>query len=616
VSSQFEKNALELAGLVKMDFLGLKNLSIIERCVNLVRETTGVEINIETIPLDDRETYALLQRADTKGVFQLESGGMQTLLRRLGPTCFEDIIAIVALYRPGPLNSGMADMFIERKRDPKKVEYPHPLLEPVLRDTLGVVVYQEQVMRISQLIAGFTMPEADKLRKAMGKKLSDVINALEEKFLRGAEKNRIDRKLAERLYGMIRKFGEYGFNKSHSAAYALVAYQTAYLKAHYPLPYMTSLLSAQPDRQDDVIQYINDCRSAGIEVLPPSINASGYDFTIEGKSIRFGLSAIKGVGSKAIESIISARKRMGRFASLRDFLEGVDSLTVNRGVLESLVKAGAFDCLHNNRAQLFGSIDLLLEAGRRLQEDRASGQGNLFGGGSPGEETATMIDLLDIPPWYDNERLAREKEVLGLYVSGHPLARFEKEIRSLSSVSLADLSTDHGGRSVSIVGMISNLQIRRAQKTGKRFALADLEDMEGTLGAVFFEKVLNAHEALITGGAPVMVTGVIEAESDTAMKLIVTAVRSLKDVRREAISALHIKINTIGVDDLVLRSLESVFTRHRGDCPVYFHINAKDGEQVIQAHSNFNIKPSDGLMKDLAKIVGQESLGFSMHHHQ
>ncbi|TFH38328.1 MAG: DNA polymerase III subunit alpha, partial [Chrysiogenales bacterium] len=346
VSSQFEKNALELAGLVKMDFLGLKNLSIIDRCVRLVRENAGAEIDIDTILLDDRDTYRLLQRADTKGVFQLESSGMQTLLRRLGPTCFEDIIAIVALYRPGPLNSGMADMFIERKRDPEKVEYPHPLLEPVLRDTLGVVVYQEQVMRISQLIAGFTMPEADKLRKAMGKKLIDVSGALEEKFLKGAEKNKIDRKLAERLYGMIKKFGEYGFNKSHSAAYALVAYQTAYLKAHYPLQYMTSLLSAQPDRQDDVIQYINDCRSAGIDVLPPSINASGFDFTIEGKSIRFGLSAIKGVGAKAIESILSARNRIGVFGTLRDFLEQVESLTVNRGVLESLVKAGAFDCLH------------------------------------------------------------------------------------------------------------------------------------------------------------------------------------------------------------------------------------------------------------------------------
>jgi len=259
---------------VKMDFLGLKNLTIIDTCLRLIRETTGEAVNIDTIPLDDKKTYRLLQKADTKGVFQLESGGMQTLLRRLGPTCFEDIIAIVALYRPGPLNSGMADDFIKRKRNPTLVEYQHPSLEPVLRDTLGVVVYQEQVMRISQIIAGFTMPEADKLRKAMGKKNMDIINDLEAKFLKGAEKNSINRKLAESLYDMIKKFGEYGFNKSHSAAYALVAYQTAYLKAHYPLPYMTALLSAQPDRQDDVVQYINDCRAAGIDVLPPSVNAS------------------------------------------------------------------------------------------------------------------------------------------------------------------------------------------------------------------------------------------------------------------------------------------------------------------------------------------------------
>ena len=396
ISSQFEKNALEKAGLVKMDFLGLKNLTIIDKCLKLIQDTTGETVNIDAIPLDDKKTYRLLQKADTKGVFQLESGGMQTLLRRLGPTCFEDIIAIVALYRPGPLNSGMADDFIKRKRNPKLVEYQHPTLEPVLRDTLGVVVYQEQVMRISQVIAGFTMPEADKLRKAMGKKNMDIINDLEGKFLKGAEKNSINRKLAESLYDMIKKFGEYGFNKSHSAAYALVAYQTAFLKAHYQLPYMTSLLSAQPDRQDDVVQYINDCRAAGIDVLPPSVNASGYDFTIEGASIRFGLSAIKGVGQKAIESIVAARKRAGTFNSLRDFLEGTESMTVNRGVLEALIYAGAMDCLQENRARLFASIDIILEAARRLQEDRASGQGNLFD--MPGGPSSTPSARVRRPP--------------------------------------------------------------------------------------------------------------------------------------------------------------------------------------------------------------------------
>ncbi|MBN2159432.1 MAG: DNA polymerase III subunit alpha [Spirochaetes bacterium] len=616
VSSQFEKNALEKTGLVKMDFLGLKNLTIIEKCVELIRATEGKELDISAIPLDDRDTYHLLQKAETKGVFQLESSGMQTLLRRLGPTCFEDIIAIVALFRPGPLNSGMADDFIKRKRNPKLVQYPHQSLEPVLRDTLGVVVYQEQVMRISQIIAGFTMPEADKLRKAMGKKDIAIINALEEKFLSGAQKNGINKNLAESLYDMIKKFGEYGFNKSHSAAYALVAYQTAYLKAHYPLQYMTALLSAQPDRQDDVVQYINDCRSAGIVILPPSVNAGEYDFTIEGKSIRFGLSAIKGVGEKAIESIVEARKSRGSFRNLKDFLEHVDSMTVNRGVLESLIKAGALDCLNGNRGRLFASIDIILDAARRLQEDLASGQGNLFGGADDAGSPGVHIELLDIPEWHENEKLAREKEVLGLYISGHPLAQYEKEIRMFSSVSLSNLSAGYNGKTVSIVGILTNLQIKRAQKTGKRYALAELEDMDSSVGVIFFEKVLSKNEALITAGGPVMVTGTIEAESETAMKLIATGVKSLKEVRKNSISAVHIRLDALGVDDDILKSLESIFTRHKGDCPIYFHVNVKEGEKVIRAHPTYNVRPSESLMKDLSQVIGQESLGFSISNHQ
>ena len=414
---------------------------------------------------------------------------------------------------------------------------------------------------------------------------------------------------------MIKKFGEYGFNKSHSAAYALLAYQTAYLKAHYPLQYMTALLSAQPDRQDDVIQYISDCRSDCIQILPPSVNSSEYNFTIETDSIRFGLSAIKGLGEKAIASIVQARGG-GSFTSLKEFLEKTDSQTVNRGVLESLIKAGAMDCLHGNRAQLFASIDVMLETARRLQEDKASGQGDLFGGAAAAGSTGMHIDLLDIPKWHDNEKLNHEKEVLGLYVSGHPLAKFEKEIRMFSSVSLSNLTKDFHGKIVSVVGILANLQMKRAQKTGSRYALAELEDMESSVNVIFFSKMLSRHEDLITSGAPLMVTGVIEAESDSELKLIANGVKSLKDVRKESISALHIRIDAIGVDDNVIKCLESVFSRHKGECPIFFHVNAREGEKVIKAHSTFNVKPSDSLLQDLSQIVGPESLGFSMSHHQ
>ncbi|HPI88121.1 MAG TPA: DNA polymerase III subunit alpha [Spirochaetota bacterium] len=611
ISSQYEKNTLEQAGLVKMDFLGLKNLSIIDRCLKLIRENRGETVDITTIPLDDAETFRLLQRADTKGVFQLESSGMQNLLRRLGPTEFEDIIAIVALYRPGPLKSGMADDFIDRKRNPLLVKYPHPSLEPVLKDTLGVVVYQEQVMLISQVIAGFTLPEADKLRKAMGKKNMDIINALEEKFLAGAEKNKIDRKLAVSLYDMIKKFGEYGFNKSHSAAYALVTYQTAYLKAHYTIEYMTALMSAQPDRQDDIIQYTNDSRTYGISVLPPSVNSSHFDFTIEGKSIRFGLGAVKGLGERAIETIISARERCGGFSNLRDFFEHVDSGVVNKGVLESLIKAGAFERLHPNRAQLFASIELLLDSSRRLQEDRASGQGDLFGSGADGPRS-TSIDLVPCEKWPDNVKLAYEKEVLGLYVSGHPLARYEKEIGMFSSVSITDLSGSDNGKDISIVGIISNVQVKRAQKSGNPYALGLFEDLSGTLDIMVFGKVLSQFETLIFSGEPVMVTGTVEAEGETAKKIIVRSLKSLKDVRRESIAAIHIKLDPLGVDDTVLDKMKSIFQRHKGECPIYFHVKEEKNEKVIKAHSAFNISPSDGLVKDLSEIVGQESIRYSM----
>lgn len=609
VSCQFEKNALEKVGLVKMDFLGLKNLTIIERCVNLIRETTGRNIIVSEIPLDDEKTFRLLQKADTKGVFQLESPGMQTLLKRLGPTCFEDIIAVVALFRPGPLNSGMVDDFIKRKRNPALVKYPHPVLEPILRDTFGVVVYQEQVMRISQVVAGFTMPEADRLRKAMGKKDMAIIDALEEKFLKGALKNGFTKKLAESLYDMIKKFGEYGFNKSHSAAYALVAYQTAYLKAHYPLQFMTALLSAQVAKQDDVVSYINDCRAAHIEVRPPSVNDSMRDFRIEGQAIRFGLAAIKGVGDKAIESIVGGRRRVGRFGGLREFLGEIDTLVVNKGVLESLIKAGALDCLHPNRAQLYASVDILLETARGLQEDRAWGQGSLFGGDERGGEAA--IDLVNLPEWPDTERLAREKDVLGLYLSGHPLEPFEKEIRLYSSHSLGSITKEHAGKPISVVGLLSNLQEKTA-KSGKRYLLADLEDLDGSIGVIFFEKTLERFGTIIRSGKPLMVSGTIEAEEEAGMKFIATSVKSLKEMRRDSISALHIKLDALGIDDDVIKSLESLFSCHRGECPIYFHVKTRDGEQVIKAHPSFNVRPDDALLSDLWQLVGRDAVGFSL----
>lgn len=606
VTSQYEKNSLEQAGLVKMDFLGLENLTVIDYCITLIKQTTGEEINFDNMTLDDPGVFALLQKGDTIGVFQLESGGMQNLLRRLCPNVIDDIIAVVALYRPGPLKSGMADDFVIRKNDPKKVRYPFPQLEPVLKDTLGVIIYQEQVMLISRVIGGFTMPEADKLRKAMGKKKPDIIAALKEKFVKGAAAQGLDVKKAGALYDQMEKFGEYGFNKSHSAAYAIVTYQTAYLKAHYYIYYMAALLSNDPDSST---KFIADCKAHGVGVLPPSINLSSYAFTVEGNKIRFGFSAVKGLGEKVIEGIIASRKKGGRFTSLKDFFERVDMASINKGVVEALVKAGAFDELNSNRAMILASTDFLLETGRRLQADNATGQFDLFGGDDGGSQRD--IELLQAEVWSESERLEHEKEALGLYLSGHPLARYEKEISSFSSTSIADLYEIEGDAkpaSASIAGIVQNWAVKQSKK-GKMYGVGKLEDLGGAIDIIVFEKTLESYGDILASGKPVLVEGKLEFEEDIPSKLLVNSAAMLAGMRRKAISAIHIKIDTSdGADDNLIGGIKSVLESYRGDCPVYVHAGAGSEEQVIKVNKAFNVVPSEALVSELCKLVGDDSV--------
>ena len=616
VVSQYEKYTLEAAGLVKMDFLGLKNLTIINCCLDIIKKTRDVAVDIEHLSLEDPETYKLLQNADTKGVFQLESPGMQNILHKLGPTCIDDIIAVVALYRPGPLGSGMVDQFIRCKRHPEEVVYPHPSLEPVLSDTLGVIVYQEQVMLISQVMGGFTLSEADKLRKAMSKKKIDIINQMREKFLEGAHSKKIDASVAEDVYDKMSKFGEYGFNKSHSAAYAIVSYQTAYLKAHYRIEYMAALLSATNGDLDEIVKYVNDARAGGIMVLPPDVNKSDFDFTVEKNAIRFGLNAIKGVGSKAIESIIAGRGQCDdhRFHDAKDFLEHIDISTVNKGVFESLIKSGAFDTVQKNRARMVSGIDIILETAKKMQEDILSGQGNLFGGGTAEEQSAAVVELPNIPDWNEIEKLTFEKEVLGVYLSGHPLARYEKELRAYSCGSIAELknSRSDGEITVTIVAIIQKAQ-KRFQKNGKPFAMALLEDMEGSIEALFFSNTFAKYESLIFGSDPVAVTGKVEFEDGMPKKMLVDEVKTLRDARRKAVSAVHIKIDTLGLENATLTKIKNVLEENRGDCPVFFHIEtAPKCEKIIRAHSTYNIKPSDKLTDDIMRIAGHDSIRYSL----
>ncbi|MCL1864968.1 MAG: DNA polymerase III subunit alpha [Spirochaetes bacterium] len=611
ISSQYDKHTLEKAGLVKMDFLGLRNLTIIDKCIKLIKATTGDVMDIDNVPLDDKETYRLLQNVDTNGVFQLESSGMKNILRRFGPKEFEDIIAIEALYRPGPIESGMIDDFIERKKKPALVKYLHPSLEPVLKETLGVVVYQEQVMLISQVIGGFTLPEADKLRKAMGKKEMEIIDNLETKFLDGAEKNKIDEKIAIELYDMIKKFGKYGFNKSHSAAYALVTYQTAYLKAHYRLQYMAALLSAALDKQEDVVQYVNDAREHGIKVLPPSINNSYYDFSIEGKNLRFGFGAIKGLGEKAIENIIDIRKRLGGFRTLKEFFENIDLSIINKGVLEALIKSGSFDEIHGNRAQLFKSVDYIIDFARKSQQDIESGQGDLFGSDISSGNSMSRLDLPSEPEWEGKVKLNFEKEALGLYVSGHPLAKFEKEINSFPSYTLSEICKDNSSNEISVVGIISNITTKVSQKNGKIYAAGLFEDLEASVEILIFSNVFEKFKSLIYSNEPVMVTGRVEMDGDRPKKIIPSSLKSIKDVRRNAASAIHIKLDPLNIDDDVVVKMKEVIEKHKGDCPVYFHVKDQNETTTIKAHSTFNIFPSDDFINDISQLVGFDSVRYS-----
>ncbi|MEJ2331384.1 MAG: DNA polymerase III subunit alpha [Desulfobulbaceae bacterium] len=421
ILTQYDMKYTEMTGLIKFDFLGLKTLTVIDRAIKLIEADLGNPLDIDTLPLDDPKTYDLLCKGDALGVFQLESPGMRALLTNMKPEVFTDLIALVALYRPGPMESGMVGNFVDTKHGKKPANYPLPQLKPVLQETYGVIVYQEQVMKIANILANYTLGDADILRRAMGKKIPEVMANEKEKFMAGAEKNNIPLDKALYIFDLMAKFAGYGFNKSHSAAYALIAYQTAYLKAHYPAQFMAALLSCDMNNTDKVVAYINECRDREIEVLPPDINESDKDFTVVEDRIRFGLAAVKNVGEAALDSIIEERLADGPYTSLEDFCCRVDLRRVNRRVLESLIKAGAFDSLGLKRSQLFAILDQALEQGQAAQRDRLSGQISLFAVmDSEDEQQHTKIEIPSIPDWTDQEKLSFEKETVGFYLTGHP----------------------------------------------------------------------------------------------------------------------------------------------------------------------------------------------------
>ncbi len=574
--TQFDMKCVEKAGLIKFDFLGLKTLTVIDTALRLIREHYNQEVDISRIPLDDPETYRLLASGDTTGVFQLESSGMKDLLRRMRPTGFTDMIALVALYRPGPLESGMVDQFVRAKHGEIEVKYLLPELEPILKETYGVIVYQEQVMKIAQVLAGYSLGEGDLLRRAMGKKKPEEMAAQKDRFLSGARAKNIPEDKAKTIFDLMEKFAGYGFNKSHSAAYAFIAYQTAWLKTHYLVPFLASLLSNELNNTDGVIKFIGECKAQGVDILPPDINHSRIDFTIENGKIRFGLAAVKNVGAGAIDAIVEERQNKGPYRSFEDFCSRVNLGKVNRRVLESLIKCGAFDSLGHRRSQLMEVLDQALELGQTRRQEKASGQMSLFdvmAKTAPEGEGFEILDLPDIPEWDEAELLRLEKEALGFYVSGHPLDSYQDQIQRLTTAHLGKISGVPDNSRVSIAG-IAREKKEITTKKGQRMAFLKVEDLHGSIEVVCFPEIYAAGREFLDSDVPLWIQGTLKKEDgeNNTCKILADAMESLEEAGKKRIAGLTIELREDRITSGDLQSLKKLLSRHRGSYPVHISI--------------------------------------------
>jgi DNA polymerase III subunit alpha len=600
VVTQFPMMTLEDLGLLKMDFLGLKTLSIIGEALNNIRKRTGEKINIEEIAIDDKATYNLLSQGETTGVFQLESSGMRSVLRELMPNKFEDIIAVVALYRPGPMEQ--IPVFIKSKHGQKKIKYAHPVLEPILNETYGVIVYQEQVMEIAARMAGFTLSQADLLRRAIGKKKKEILDEQQEMFVKGCIKSGYSETLANKTYDLILKFASYGFNKSHAAAYALIAYQTAYLKANYPVDYMAAIMTIYYSSSDKVALYLADCRRVGIEVLPPDINESEEHFTVVSeKRIRFGLAAVKNVGLGAIDSIIQAR-RINKFKSLRDYVSRVDLRLCNRKVLESLVKCGAFDSLGGHRAQYLAVMDDLLAYGQAQQRERDNGQISMFSlfEGTVQEEMLTD-KLIDIEPFDNKDKLSLEKEMLGLYISGHPLEPYRNLIDSNPDLtSCAELSEAGDNSHVKIGGIIVAVRSIFTKKN-KQMAFVKIEDLTGSVELVVFPELYERSASLLEEDNLVMVEGRTDLKEEEDVKILAENIQTLN--REEKFYRLEICDQD---DKSLLENLKDTLVAENGNVPVCIYF--KNDNKTLLLEEEFWIRDHPSCRKRLEGLLGQGSV--------
>jgi DNA polymerase-3 subunit alpha len=620
VVTQFDKDDVEAAGLVKFDFLGLRTLTIIDRAVRLINRELpagAAALDIGVLPMDDAPSYALLKACRTTAVFQLESRGMKDLIRRLQPDCFEDIVALVALFRPGPLQSGMVDDFINRKhgRNEAPIDYLHPSLEPILKPTYGVILYQEQVMQIAQKLAGYTLGGADLLRRAMGKKKPEEMAQQRSVFISGAVARGVRERLAEHIFDLMEKFAGYGFNKSHSAAYALLAYQTAYLKAHYPAAFMAAVLSADMDHTDKVVTLIKECADMDLEVLPPDINASRYEFAADGeRRIRYGLGAVRGVGAGAVEGLIAERSARGPFTSLEDLCRRLDLAKVNRRVLEALLRCGSLDALGANRATLMERLGPAMQLGDQSTRAHAAGQNDLFGGLGAVERTPAPQRAAELPEWSEAVRLTGERETLGLYLTGHPLRRFEASLPRFVSHRIGDLVGERpvaglepgrfsAGKPVTVAGLIDEVK-----KRGPRVILT-LDDRTGRLEVMLFEETWQRHRDLITKDALVLVEGMLRFDDfSDSWRLAARRISDLERLREQEARRVVLRSSQAELPRLTERLAAILEPWRPGPCPITIEYTGATASGALNLGSEWSVRASRELLEQLEGLVGSSAL--------
>ena len=611
ITTQFAMDHLEKIGLLKMDFLALTTLTVLDQAVKLIRQTTGEEVSLETLPMNDGRTYEMFSKGLSNGIFQFESGGMKDLLRRFKPEKLEDLTALNALYRPGPLGGGMIDDFIKRKHGRKSVAYDLPELREILEETLGVILYQEQVQQIANKLAGYSLAEGDLLRRAMGKKKQQEMEAQREKFIAGARARGFDARKTARIFDLMVKFAGYGFNKAHSAAYAVLAYQTGYLKANYPVCFMSALLTSEINNSDKIVKYINECRDLGIKILPPDINVSDLNFTPSGPEIRFGLAAIKNVGTNAISSILEARKRISRFGSLFEFCEEIDLRVVNKRVIESLIKAGALDSLGGHRSQLLASVDRAIDSAQQIQRDRESGQQGLFSalnGDPAGGDRSLHLpqELPHTPEWPESLILSSEKETLGFYITGHPLEKFTEQIEQTTTTKVEDVSELEASQEVHIGAMISSLRPLRTRK-GDRMATLSLEDLSGSVDAVVFPEVFKRCESLLESEAAVLVRGMLEIEDSGNRKIVVREIRTLDGPHSAPPVTIYVKLETMAQDLPV--KLRSIMEENPGGSRVTFQLEHPRSYLItLQPRHLGRVKADGRFIRQVETLCGAGSV--------